>query len=146
MRPWLLLAAAGLALAVWMWRVVPHQFVEESSVAEAEVAGEGALEEGPTGLGEAAAATSQEEAPEPALREAIAEDTPPEPLPGQTRPDAKGRCPGDKQILINGGCWLEFPAANARECEQNAYVFFKNRCYSPAMTSRRKSPPTSDQP
>ena len=78
--------------------------------------------------------------------EAIEQEPPPEPLPEQVRPDAKGRCPGRKQIAINGGCWVEYPAANAGECEQNGQVPFKGRCYGPALKSRRKPPPTSDLP
>jgi hypothetical protein len=144
--PWLVLAAAGVALSLWIGRAVPSQPEEEASVAEAEVAGEREPEAGPTGLGEAAAATSLEQARHSSLQGAMAEDSPPEPLPGQVRPDAKGKCPGNKQVLINGGCWLEFPAVSARECELNGCVFFENRCYSPALPARRKPPPTSDQP
>jgi serine/threonine protein kinase len=62
-------------------------------------------------------------------------------------PNAKGRCPGPKQIPLNGGCWVEVvPSKDAEECEKNGLVFIKERCYAPAMGSRRKPPPTSAPP
>ena len=76
-------------------------------------------------------------------RETIRQEPPPEPYPGQLIPNAKGRCPEPKQIPLNGGCWVEVPAKNAEECEKNGWVFTKNRCYAPAMDTRRKPPPTS---
>ena len=35
----------------------------------------------------------------------MAEDALPEPMPGQTRPDAKGHCPLKQHLALNGGCW-----------------------------------------
>jgi hypothetical protein len=106
-RPWLALAAVGLALAVWILRARPSPPVEESSVAEAGAGREGAPEADPTGLGEAAAAATSLEERRSSLQEAMVEHTPPEPLPGQTRPDVKGRCPHKGQVALNRGCWLE---------------------------------------
>ena len=68
---------------------------------------------------------------------------PPKPFPGQMTPDARGRCPGRKQLPINGGCWVEQMVKDAEECAENGYVFFKARCYAPALDTRRKPPPTS---
>lgn len=44
------------------------------------------------------------------------------------------------------GCWVEQDSKNAEECEENGYVFFRARCYAPAMDTRRKPPPTSAPP
>jgi hypothetical protein len=137
-RPWLALAAVGVALAVWTWRTVPRQPEAERSVVEAEVAGEARPEAEPTGLGDAAAATSLEEAPQSSPTEAMAEDSPPEPLPGQLRPDANGRCPRKRHVALNGGCWVEM--SNREECEEIGYVF-KGKCYAPARPRGRQ--PTS---
>ena len=82
----------------------------------------------------------------PAEPKAISQGQPPKPIPGQLTPDARGQCPGSKQIPLNGGCWLEQPFSNAAECQQNSCEFFKNRCYAPAMDQRRKPQPTSAPP
>ncbi|HEX8697247.1 MAG TPA: protein kinase [Myxococcaceae bacterium] len=70
----------------------------------------------------------------------------PEPRPGQPRPDKKGRCPGPRQVPINGGCWVEQLPMNAEECEANSYVPFNGKCYAPALTPLKKHQPTSSPP
>jgi eukaryotic-like serine/threonine-protein kinase len=62
------------------------------------------------------------------------------------RSDAKGQCPGRKQVPLNEGCWVELLGPGAQECEQNGYVLIRERCYAPALEARREPPPTSDQP
>jgi hypothetical protein len=123
--PWLALAAAGLALAVGMWRAAPHQPVEVPSVAGQKVAEEGMPEADPAGLGEAAAATSLEDAPSPSQQKRVTEEAPPELRPGQTRTDAKGRCPHKGQVALNKGCWVQIPFERDA-CEgSGGYVFKK---------------------
>jgi serine/threonine protein kinase len=139
-RHWRVLAAAGLALVVWTWKAVSSQPVAESSAAEAQSAGEGTPDDGPTGLGEAAAATSLKEAPNSSYQEALTEDSPPEPRPGQTRPDVKGRCPHKGQIALNKGCWLEISLEPER-CSELKGQMFKGLCYLPFIPPGR--PPTS---
>jgi predicted Ser/Thr protein kinase len=98
---------------------------------------------GPVGLGEAVVAASTKNAPEPSRREALAEDTLPEPLPGQLRPDAKGRCPHKRQVALNGGCWVGWGNSDREKCEalnSNGYMY-RNTCYVPVFSSGR--PPTS---
>jgi eukaryotic-like serine/threonine-protein kinase len=97
-------------------------------------------------VGESASEATQPWGREFSKPEALSQDTPPTPLPGQLTPDAKGRCPGRTQIPINGGCWVEQRTKDAEACEENGYVFFKARCYAPALNSRRKPPPTSAPP
>jgi hypothetical protein len=139
------LMLVGMFLAVWAWQ--GGQVLPEVASPEEHVASEpGKPDEGPADLGDTVAAAPQASVHEPSTRKAIGQDLPPKPFPEQARPDAKGQCPGRKQVSINGGCWVEYPAANAGECEQNGYVLFKSRCYAPVMKSRRKPPPTSDLP
>ena len=73
----------------------------------------------------------------------MAQEPLPEPRPGQTRPDEKGRCPGRKQVAINGACWVENPSMNAEECVENGSVFFRGKCYSHALAPPPKPVPTS---
>jgi len=76
-----------------------------------------------------------------------AQESPPEPRPGQTRPDKNGQCPGRKQVPINGACWIDVSAAmSAEECVENNGEFFKGRCYFPAPALRKKPLPTSSPP
>jgi hypothetical protein len=101
---------------------------------------------GAANLGEAGAKTTEPSGQEPSRPKALSQDTPPKPFPGQLTPDAKGQCPGRTQIPINGGCWLELSIRDAEACEEGGMIFFKDRCYAPAMSSRRKPPPTSAPP
>jgi len=76
----------------------------------------------------------------------VAQELLPEPRPGQTRPDKSGRCPGSKQVPINGACWLEHLQMGAEECVENDGEFFKGRCYGPVLASPKKPQPTSSPP
>jgi hypothetical protein len=141
------LALATVFLVLWGWQSV--QVHPEGAALEEQVAsGPGRQDAGPADLGDTAAAAPLTSVHEPSKSKpgGIGQELPPEPLPEQVRPDAKGQCPGRKQVPINGACWGEYPAANAEECEQSGSVFFKSRCYFPVMKSRRKPPPTSDLP
>jgi hypothetical protein len=98
---------------------------------------------GTAGLGETVSATSSAvDAPESALL--VAGDEPlPEPLPGQTRPDARGRCPHKRQVALNGACWVPF-APDSEECEMFGGQLFRGQCYVPAHP--RKRPSTAQPP
>jgi serine/threonine protein kinase len=137
---WRAMAAAGLALAVWAWWAAPSQSGEEPPLAQAEPAQGDPPDAGTAGLGEALASASTEPSPELRAMEVMAEETPPEPQPGQARPDAKGRCPRRRQVILNGSCWAEFPS-DATECEEKGGYFYKKACYLPFYSSGR--PPTS---
>ena len=145
MRSWAplrVLTAAAMALALWAWWVAPGtRPLENPSIAREEAAEVGKADAGPAGLGEAVVSASTMESPEPSGREAVAEDTLPEPLPGQTRPDAKGRCPHRRQVALNGGCWVD-AKWDREKCEafNNGYMY-KNTCYVPVLPPGR--PPTS---
>jgi predicted Ser/Thr protein kinase len=134
------LAAAALTVALWAWWVAPGTPPRENpSGARPEV---GQEEAGPVGLGEAVVSGSTMDAPEPSERKALTEDTLPKPLPGQTRPDAKGRCPHKRQVALNGGCWVGVNS-DREKCEalhSNGYMY-KDICYVPVIPPGR--PPTS---
>jgi serine/threonine protein kinase len=140
-RLWLAAGAASLLLATWTRWMTPGESVESASVAQTENAEEGQPEEGPVGLGEAVASASTEDSPETLGPRVMAEETPPEPQPGQTRPDAKGRCPHKRQVAFNGGCWMTV-SADPEECAEISGHLYKGTCYLPSTPPGR--PPTSN--
>ena len=73
----------------------------------------------------------------------MSEDTLPEPLPGQVRPDEKGRCPRKGLVALNGGCWAE-TAWEPEKCQKLGGQMFKGTCYVPFIPPGRSRPPTSD--
>jgi hypothetical protein len=141
------LAWAGVGVLLVLWALMGvHVRGEGVSAREQGASEEGKPDAGPANLGDAVSAAPRASMQEPSKQEAIGQELPPEPRPGQIRPDARGQCPGRKQVPINGGCWVESSGPAAEECEQNGYVLIKERCYAPALETRRKPPPTSDQP
>jgi eukaryotic-like serine/threonine-protein kinase len=148
-RPLGALATAALVLALCAWWVAPgtqpleNPFGACQGAAEAEKA-----DTGPVGLGEAAVSAATMNAPEPSGRKAMAEDSLPEPLPGQLRPDAKGRCPHKRQVALNDGCWVaaEWDREKCEALNSNGYMY-KNMCYVPVFSPGRAptSQPTHQQ-
>ena len=145
-RSWLVASTASLALAVWTQWMTPGEPVESPPTSQEKDAEEDPPEPGPVGLGGAAASASTEEGPKPPGPQAMAEDTPPEPQPGQTRPDAKGRCPRKRHVSLNGGCWVT-SAHKGEACEEIRGHIYKGACYQPVIRPGR-SPTSSpaDQP
>ena len=129
---WLTLAAAG-AGAVWLWS---SNRVPRALNAQAPDAGTTAV--GDTSPTEPQSATASPEENKP-----IAQQPLPQPLPGQARPNERGRCPGHKQAPINGGCWVELLPMSAEECVKSGYVPFQGKCYLPAPAPPKKPAPTS---
>ncbi len=138
--PQLSMAAAALALAAWAWWATPNKPGDEHAAAQAAATTAEQKDAGTTGLGEAAAVVSPESSPTSAAQEVMTEDTLPEPLPGQTRPNAKGRCPHKQQVALNGGCWVEL-LVESDKCELLNGKMFKGTCYVPSIPPGR--PPTS---
>jgi predicted Ser/Thr protein kinase len=134
------LAAVTLALVLWTGWVAPgadpleNPFGACQGAAEAENAAKG-----PIGLGEAVVSAATVDAPEPTVRKAMTEDTLPELLPGQLRPNAKGRCPHKRQVAFNGGCWVV--ELDREKCEALNGLVYKSTCYVPVIPPGR--PPTS---
>jgi serine/threonine protein kinase len=138
-------ALAGALLLLWALKAV-HTPLHSASRKEQVASSPGQTDGGTANLGEQAPQETLSPEQKSSQQETISQEPPPEPFPGQITPNAKGRCPGPKQIPLNGGCWVEYPTKNAEECEKNDLVFIKDRCYAPAMGSRRKPPPTSAPP
>ena len=136
-----MMAAAGLTLMAWAWWAAPGGAVEKPMVVRSEARGAGPEKAGPVGLGDAASTASLEGPPDACFQEVMAEDTLPEPRPGQARPDANGRCPHKRQVSRSGGCWVQL-SFDREECEAGGYVF-TDRCYGPVMANPRQRQPTS---
>ncbi len=137
---WLALAAtAALALAAWAGWATPSERVEPLSIARRQAASASERDGGTAGLGEAASTTNPEALPPWLFQEGMAEDTLPEPVPGQARPDAKGRCPRKGQIALNEGCWTRL-SVDLEKCEDLSGQLIKDTCYVPAFPPGRRQP------
>ncbi|WP_224240335.1 serine/threonine-protein kinase [Hyalangium gracile] len=141
--PWLAMTA-GLALSVWTGWAVSERLAEKPTPAQVRIEVAGPRDAGTAGLGEAVSSASTAQAPEPSAPAPLAEDSLPEPQPGQLRPDARGRCPRKAQVVLNGACWVPFDAAR-EQCESlgGNGKLFKGRCYVPVLTPER---PSTSQP
>jgi hypothetical protein len=145
-RPWrrqLATAAALLGLGAWVWWCIPKEFPAQPAGVVHEAGGARQEDGGTSGLGDEAATASAVPSPAPSVSGVSAEDTLPEPLPGQTRPDAKGRCPHPRQVPLGGGCWVAVPL-DREGCEllkPNGYMF-KGTCYMAVFLHGRQ--PTSE--
>jgi serine/threonine protein kinase len=135
--PGLAAAAVAGALATWAGWMALGLPGDSSRTARTEIAEAGKKDTGSVGLGETAMSTSTEESPAPSTPEAMAADTPPEPLPGQATPDAKGRCPHKRQIALNGGCWMSTPVEQ-EQCEAFSGSMYKGLCYVPVLPNGRR--------
>jgi serine/threonine protein kinase len=139
---WWPLAAAGLALAVGAWWAIPGKPQEKHSVAQAESSEADSADAGTAGLGDAATSMAMEQAPSVSTDEAMSADTLPEPMPGQVRPDDKGRCPTKVLVSLNNGCWAK-TAWDPETCVTLGGQMFKGTCYVPFIPPEPKRPPTS---
>jgi serine/threonine protein kinase len=147
-KPWLALAAVGACVVLlWHWQPVSppsgrmtgkRAQGSDSRAPDAGSAAVGNTEPTPPGASTAPAAEKKPLAQEPL----------PEPRPGQLRPDKRGRCPGRKQVAINGGCWLDVssPVMDAQTCAEGGYVLYQGKCLGPANEPPKKPQPTSSQP
>jgi hypothetical protein len=139
-RPWLAAGAMGLALVMWTRWMTPGESVESASVAQEVRAEADEADAGPVGLGDAVASASTEDSAEAHGPKVMAEDTLPEPQPGQARPDAKGRCPRKRQVSLNGGCWGKL-SLDQEGCTDLNGRMYKGSCYLPIIPPGRS--PTS---
>jgi serine/threonine protein kinase len=93
-------------------------------------------EPGSISLGDTALVSS--EPPESAPNsKGVAQEVPPQPVPGQVKPDANGRC-RKGQFAINGGCWWKLDVA-LNDCIGNAYTH-KRGCYAPVILPSSREP------
>jgi hypothetical protein len=132
-RSWLPWLAAGLAVGLW-----PGKPGSLRSKAPLTAASSGSAEEADTvSLGDSSVRASDASAKAP--EDAIAQELPKHPGPGQRRPDAKGRC-FKEQIAINGGCWRKLNL-EPDECRGHDVYLYQGGCYFPIPASRPQ--PTS---
>jgi len=126
-RTWLSWLAAALALGL-----LPGE-TGSMRIGQSPAAGEGDA----VSLGDAELSSPGEHPQDPAGG-AIAEEPLKKPVPGQLKPDAKGRCPPAK-IAINGGCWTKVDLS-PEDCRGNG-VMYQGSCHIPFFESLRT--PTS---
>jgi serine/threonine protein kinase len=147
-RPWLaLVAAAAVALVLWSQYRPLSVSREHVPTSSPEYTQAHAPEAGTAATGERAPSSPPSSTPPPSGQQPVSQDPPHIPGPDQplrrARPDAKGQCPAPKQVVFNGGCWVEQAAMTAEECVRNGYVLHKGRCYTPALELPQKTVPTS---
>jgi eukaryotic-like serine/threonine-protein kinase len=131
------LATAAALVAVGAWA---GWFAREKSSPLSEVAAGPVQDRVPSGLGDVAAATSSATPTTSSFPGTVAEDPLPTPVPGQLRPDAKGRCLHKRQVALNGVCWVELERENC-EALDVPHKTNKGTCYVPVFSPRRS--PTS---
>lgn len=142
-KPWVALAAVGMCgglLGALHWGLAQLGHLSASRQGTSDVE---APDAGTAAVGDTAPTVAPASVHPPAERKPVAQPIPLEPRPGQTRPDAKGRCPGSTQVAINGGCWVQQPAMTAEACTENGYAYSKGQCYAPALAPSEKPLPTS---
>ncbi|MCY1019602.1 hypothetical protein [Pyxidicoccus sp. MSG2] len=129
----LALCAVGLLSALSVRAPATGQLEEEDASKDA----------GTVAVGDSALTAPEVPEEAPSVWPAISEDLPLKPLPGQRRPDAKGRCPGKMQVAINGACWRKQPITDMKDCDDDAYVY-RGACYVPTFVPppRATSGPT----
>ncbi len=128
--PWLgFAAAAALAcLLVGLWQTL--RSLDEAQIPNAGTTAVGdSSPSAPPGEALSSKALSQEPLPNTALR--------------QTRTNAKGQCLSQKQVPLQGRCWVEFPAKDEAECAEYGYSFLKGKCFAPVLAPNDKPQPTS---
>jgi eukaryotic-like serine/threonine-protein kinase len=141
--PWRSLAAAALGgLLVWAAQGL-HGQSGPGPLGLLEACGSGVPEPGTAAVGDTAPSAAPASVQAPAEQEAVAQEAPPQPQPRQVRPDKHGKCPGRKQVAINGACWVEVPSLSAEACAENSLAYYQGRCYAPTLAPREKPLPTS---
>jgi serine/threonine protein kinase len=129
--PWL---AAAMALGLWAgkpgWLRTKDRLTADRGSSNAE--GDA------VSLGDSSVSSS--DAPAKAPQDAIAQEVPRQPRPGQLRPDANGRCPKDL-VAINGGCWRKIDV-EPDYCRGHDVFLYQGGCYFPIPASRPQ--PTSE--
>ncbi|MBN1209497.1 MAG: serine/threonine protein kinase, partial [Myxococcaceae bacterium] len=137
-------ALAMLGALLLLWNRGAVQTPPEGAPTKVRVASEvEAPDAGTSAVGDEAPSASPASVHVPSEHQALTQDTPPKPFPGQSRPDEQGQCASREQVPINGVCWVELRMKDARSCEQDGYVVLKGRCFAPAFPPRRKPPPMS---
>jgi serine/threonine protein kinase len=145
-KPWLALAAVG-ACAVLLWHSKPVRSPRGTMTGNTPRASDSGAPDADTSAVGDSVPTAPEASTAPATeRKPPAQEPLPEPRQ-QLRPDKKGRCPGRKQVPINGGCWNDVSSSmDAEACAQSGYVLFQGKCFGPALAPPKNPQPTSNPP
>jgi tRNA A-37 threonylcarbamoyl transferase component Bud32 len=140
--PWHAMAAVGLG-ALFVWTLLAVVFTAgDVAVRGMEACASDAPASRAVAVGDLPLEPPASAHP-PSEHEAVAQAPLPEPHPGQVRTDKKGKCPGRRQVPLNGACWVEQPSATAEECKEDGYAYYKDRCYAPTVDPPKKPQPTS---
>ena len=144
---WLALAAS-VAVALVLWRLPWPDAVspEYGATSPMEQAQTQRPDPGTAAAGDRAPSTPPPSTTPSLLRQSVSQDPPSTPGSEQARrarPDAKGRCHGSNQVVLNGFCWIEQVPMTAEECTAGGYMFLKGKCYGPALEPPQKPVPTS---
>jgi serine/threonine protein kinase len=143
-RPRLALASAAgfLALgAIWVLNHWSREHAEWVRLTQPE----DARDAGTAAVGESVLTAPVASAHAPSAGTPIAQEIPSEPLPGQIRTDARGRCPMPDLIPLKGGCWMKLNNG-PKECAESEFSYtYKGACYVPVFRIRGR-PATSSPP
>jgi serine/threonine-protein kinase len=132
------LTAAGLASALVVAAIYTLSLRDGGEAARTQGhGGVAAPDAGTVGVGDAVLTAPAATPRAPSTGSGIGLDIPARPFPGQTRPDADGRCPDMKQAAINGGCWWKLEGEQ-KECTGPTYGY-RGKCYLPAFAPPRPS-------
>ncbi|WP_407735472.1 serine/threonine-protein kinase [Hyalangium sp.] len=142
----LFVVAAMVLFALVCPRSSEHVQPQEGSMAAQRGPIRESRDAGTSGVGDVTITAPQSVPPSALGAKEIAMEMPKDPLPGQVRPDSKGKCPLPLQVVINGGCWIKVDAdlERCREATAEGYVY-KNGCYMPTYGSQRQ-PTSTPQP
>ena len=133
--PWFAAVGLGASLASGVGMLLSTKPVEERATTQLAEQGE-AKDGGTVAVGDSALTAPVAPERAPSVWSAIAVDLPPRPLPGQSRPDATGRCPTRGQVPINGGCWRKLAITDMKDCDEESYVY-RGACYVPTFPPPR---------
>ena len=133
-RSWLPWLAAAMALGLWPEK--PGRLRARATFTTDQ--GGSNTEGDEVSLGESAMNSSDAQAK--AHQDAIAQELPKHPHPGQLRPNAKGQC-RKNLVAINGGCWRRLNL-EPDECHGPGVYLHQGGCYFPIPASQPQ--PTSE--
>ncbi|MCP3140823.1 serine/threonine protein kinase [Pyxidicoccus xibeiensis] len=134
-RPRRVGASLGASLALGAVWLLSRPTSKDSAEVHASVHEE-SMDGGTAAVGDTALTAPVAPVRAPSAWSVIAVDVPPKPLPGQTRPDATGRCPHRTYTAINGGCWRKL-AIEAKDCDASGDYVYRGACYTPVFPPQR---------
>ncbi len=141
-RRWWPWVAAAMALGLWPEETGSVRTVERPAVEHA-AASKARRKEEAVALGDAAKSSS-DAVVKPSSGGTIRVEVPTQPLPGQMKSDAKGRCL-KKLRSINGGCWAKVDL-DIEQCHGPIFFVYQDGCYVPSYEPGRQPTSAPGQP